>query len=113
MTIRDLFSYSARWDSIGLDCSFCRSFAGPEQWPDLKRVSRCDRHKVSLAVELGADGFKSGEWFCRDFNNNGEADEKAVKEFETVRPALKEDTLYGGYGKDGELKEVSFAELPR
>lgn len=48
--IKDIFSYSSRWDSIGLSCAGCKYFQGPIQWPDTEKQSRCELHNISLAV---------------------------------------------------------------
>lgn len=111
MPIKDPFSYSARWDSVGLDCSYCIHFVGPLTWPDRERTSHCGLHNVSLAIELAKNGYKEGEWFCKDFADNGRANKKAVEELEKTRDSLLPKILYGAYGKDGYLKEVSFEKL--
>lgn len=111
MPIQDPFSYSARWDSVGLDCAYCIHFEGPGEWPDIQAVSRCALHKIPLKIELGPNGFKEGEWFCKDFSDNGRAFGDAVKELEKVRNALQDDVLYGAYGNEGILREYSFADL--
>lgn len=111
MPIKDPFSYSARWDSVGLDCSYCIHFIGPIAWPDIDRTSHCCLHKVSLAIELRENGFKEGEWFCKDFSDNGRANDKAVKQFEKTRDSLLPKVLYGAYGGNGFLKEVTFEKL--
>lgn len=104
--IKDIFSYSLRWDSIGLSCAGCNYFQGPPQWPDVDKQSRCVLHNISLAVQIGNNGYMTGEWFCSSFE--GRADERAYKEFLSLKPKLKKDFLYGGYGKDGNLKEVDY-----
>ena len=70
MTLKDTFPYTARWDSVGLDCSYCVHFIGPTSWPDKNHVSHCALHDLPLTIELGEDGFKQWEWFCRDFTYN-------------------------------------------
>jgi hypothetical protein len=111
MPIKDPFSYSARWDSVGLDCSHCIHFVGPVTWPDLESKSHCGLHKVSLAVELGKNGFKDGEWFCKDFTDNGKANKEALEQLEKTRDSLLPKVLSGAYGGDGFLKEVPFEKL--
>ena len=129
MVIRDTFPYTARWDSVGLDCSLCCHFADPPSWPDLERVSRCALHDVSLAVELGVNGYKSGEWFCRDFEERdpskppgllarllgkrprAHASTAALHHLDEVRYSLQSEVLYGFYGEDGNLIEHPFTGL--
>lgn len=110
MPVRDPFSYSARWDSVGLDCSCCVHFRGPGKWPDEQRVSHCAFHKRSLEIELGSNGYKNGEWFCREFKDmNGRSQSAAQGEFNRVQAQLDPAKLYGAYGKQGYLKEYDFA----
>lgn len=111
MPVKDPFSYSARWDSVGLDCSYCIHFVGPTAWPDVERTSHCGLHNVSLAIELATTGFKEGEWFCKDFVDNCKANKKAIEEFEKTRDLFLPAVLYGAYGKEGFLKEVTFEKL--
>lgn len=49
-----------------------------------------------------------GEWFYSSFE--GKAAIQAYKEFLSLKPKLKKDILYGGYGKDGNLKEIGLSE---
>jgi hypothetical protein len=120
MTIRDPFSYSDRWGSVGLDCSYCVHFAGPVTWPDTQRISHCTLHKVSLLIELIDNGYKDGEWFCKDFkddgglrthNGGGRINPLAQKEFDNIKDQLDPQKLYGAYGKNGNLKEYDFNDL--
>ena len=130
MPIRDTFPHTARWDSVGLDCSYCAHFAGPSSWPDVERISRCTFHSVSLAVELRPDGYKQGEWFCRDFSAtapretpgflsrlfgragaHAHASPEAVRHLNEIKTELQPQVLYGFYGEDGNLKERPFAQL--
>lgn len=108
----DPFSYSARWDSIGLDCSNCKNFIGPEKWPDLNKESRCLFHKVSLEIELGNNNYKEWEWFCKNFENEN-AFPRAVEELESVRTELNDYILYRGYGQNGKLLEYHIDELKK
>ena len=82
--IKDPFSYSARWDSVGLDCSNCKYFKGPENWPDINKTIYCSKHSISLEIELGSSLYKEWEWFCKDFTNNPEdpAFPEAISELE-------------------------------
>ncbi|MDE2130814.1 MAG: hypothetical protein KGJ74_14280 [Betaproteobacteria bacterium] len=115
MPIKDTFAYSARWDSVGLDCSYCMHFEGPSQWPDKQQVSKCRLHDVSLAIELREGGYKNWEWFCKQYKNNDKADKgahpTALKELEKIRPLLQENILCRLYGDDGFLKEYPFDNL--
>ncbi|HEV2104449.1 MAG TPA: hypothetical protein VGU27_01880 [Candidatus Eisenbacteria bacterium] len=129
MPIRDTFPHTARWDSVGLDCSDCVHFAGPPSWPDVERMSRCTLHRLSLAVELGPNGYKEGEWFCRDFaaralqergllhrlfgrsGTHTRASPDAVRHLNGIKPELQPHVLYGFHGEDGNLKECPFAQL--
>ena len=110
--LRDTFPYEARWDSVGLDCSNCVHFRGPPQWPDVHRVSCCGLHKRSLAIELLSSGYKGGEWFCRDFRDDGSAFPKAAVHFAAEQARLVPEILYSFYGTDGELGETEFRRLP-
>jgi len=111
MPTKDTFKYEARWDSVGLCCAFCRHQANAKEWPNTKRDYMCALHQVPLAVELGTNNYMDGEWFCRDFEDNGSAYPPAVKYFLEVRVELPENTLLGFYGKDGYLKEIPFSKL--
>ena len=110
--MRDTFPYEARWDSVGLDCSNCVHFRRPPSWPDVHRVSCCGLHKLSLAIELLAAGYKDGEWFCRDFRDDGSGFPKAVRHFEAERAGFAPGVLYNFYGPDGQLGETEFSALP-
>jgi len=110
MPVADTFQRAARWDSVGLDCSSCRHFAGPEQWPDTQRVSCCKLHSLSLAIEIGEDGHKKWEWFCRDFANK-DAFPPAVQHFLSIRAELEAGILYRLYRTGGCLLEYRFADL--
>ncbi|MCJ7602472.1 MAG: hypothetical protein MUO63_13365 [Desulfobulbaceae bacterium] len=112
MPVKDTFSYTARWDSVGLDCAFCIHQANSDVWPNLKRNYKCGLHNISLEIELGENGYKDGEWFCKSFTDNGRAFSNAVAHFESVKENLAEKTLYGFYGDHGYLKEVPFSQLP-
>lgn len=108
--MKDPFSYSDRCDSVGLDCSVC-VYGSDVEWPNIARDYACNLHRISLTEELGANGYKEGEWFCSAFSNNGKANVRAVEEFEAIKHALKPDVLYGAYGSNNQLKEIAFAEL--
>jgi len=112
MRTPDTFSYSARWDSVGLDCSYCTHFVGPEKWPDGSRISSCSFHKVSLAIELGKNGYKNWEWFCSNFSNNGSAHPSAFAHLQKINHSLKPGVLYRLYSEDGYLIENDISKLP-
>lgn len=108
--MKDPFSYSARWDSVGLDCAFCKHQQEVE-WPSKNRDYACMLHGVSLAKTIAKNGFKEGEWFCSAFENNGGANDKAIKELNAIKEDLTPNILYGAYGENGNLKEIPFNEL--
>ncbi|ODB95260.1 hypothetical protein A3197_18080 [Candidatus Thiodiazotropha endoloripes] len=108
--MRDPFSYSARWDSVGLDCAFCKNQKEVE-WPNNERNYSCLLFGISLEVTIASNGFKEGEWFCSSFESNGEANAKAINEFNSIKSHLEPNILYGAYGEDGKLKEIPFNEL--
>lgn len=108
--MRDPFSYSARWDSVGLDCAFC-IHQSEVDWPNVNRDYSCLLHSVSLAKELGSNGYKEGEWFCSSFTDTGAAYPKAVEEFNQIKDQLNSKVLYGAYGSNQQLKEIPFVEL--
>ena len=112
MTIKDTFPYEARWDTVGLCCAFCLHQANAE-WPNTKRDYRCALHNVPLAAELGPNNRMTGEWFCRDFHDNGRAYPAAITHLESIRAQLPERVLLGFYGKDGKLKQIPFEELSK
>ena len=112
--MKDQFSYSARWDSAGLDCSECIHFKGPEKWPDSNGVSRCSLHKVSLNIELGDNNYKEFEWFCKQFKDSGKTPTNSLREFMKMEPLLEERILYrASYDQalDAVLKEIPFSAL--
>lgn len=92
--ITDNFKREGRWDSVGLDCSSCRYFKSPSNWPDKNREIFCSFHKIPLSIELGEVGYKLGEWFCKEFNDNGKALANAVFEFNKIKKNLDENILY-------------------
>jgi hypothetical protein len=110
MPVKDTFSYNARWDSVGLDCSTCLYFIGPDHWPDKERTIKCGKHQVSLAIELGKNLFKEFEWFCKEYDDNG-GFEPAVKHFKEIKDKLEYGIIYRLYGKDVFLIETKISEL--
>ena len=115
MPVKDTFAYSARWDSVGLDCSYCVHFGGPHRWPDKEQISKCHLYGISLAIELRGNGYKEWEWFCKGFENNTQLDTganaSALEELDNIRPLLQEHILYRLYGEDGFLQEYPFENL--
>ena len=112
MPVADPFDYSGRWGSVGLDCSNCQHFSGPARWPDAARELSCRLHNVSLAIELADSGYKEGEWFCREFANDGSALEAAQRSFGTLAASLAMGVLYRVNGPGTFLYEVPMRELP-
>jgi len=108
--MKDPFSYSARWDSVGLDCAFCK-YEKEVEWPNKDRDYSCISHGIALVATIAEDGFKEGEWFCSSFENNGKANNKAINELNAMKIELEPNILYGAYGKNGNLKEIPFNEL--
>jgi hypothetical protein len=113
MPIKDTFSYKARWDSVGLSCGTCRYQANDKDWPNKNRDYKCGLHDVTLRAELNPRGFIEGQWFCRDFEDNGKSYPASLKHFLEARETLPEKTLFGFYGEDGFLKEIPFSELEK
>lgn len=113
MPVKDTFQYAARGDSVGLNCSYCRHFSGPDKWPDAGRVSQCEFHHVSLAIELRDSGYKNWEWFCREFTDTGKAFPPSVVHFHEIRQQLEPGVLYRLYGEDGYLIEHKMADLEK
>jgi hypothetical protein len=111
MNVKNELPYSARWDSAGLDCSFCKHFNGPEAWPDEDGVSRCCLHNISLSVKLNEDGYCEGEWICKDFEDNGSAFPDSVDELKNIVPNLSDGVLYKLSQDDEFLQEYPFKEL--
>lgn len=103
---KDNFERRGRWDSVGLDCSSCQYFKSPQSWPDKNHEIFCNFHKVSLDVELGKDGYKLGEWFCKNFEDNGESLKSAVAQFNKIKDLLDDNILYGFEKKGGDFKEI-------
>ena len=93
MPVKDTFSYTARWDSVGIDCSSCKFFTGPTEWPDKNNESKCTKHNISLAIELGKDKYKEGEWFCCEYSDDDGFSE-AVKHFYRIKHQLQSGVLY-------------------
>ncbi len=93
MPVKDTFSYTAKWESAGIDCSSCKFFAGPAEWPDKNNKSKCTKHNIPLVIELGEDKYKEGEWFCRDYSDK-DGFSNAVEHFHRIKHQLQPRTLY-------------------
>jgi hypothetical protein len=95
----DPFSHSARWDSVGLDCEFCKHI-NSNDWPNEDSEYSCRLHAKSLRIEIGDRGYKVGEWFCSKFEDNGRSHPKSLAEFENTQ--FEDDKLYciGWQGED-------------
>lgn len=48
---------------------------------------------------IGKNGYVSGEWFCKQFNNKN-AHEIGIMEFETIKNDLEENILYEACQKE-------------
>lgn len=107
----DDFPRIGRWDSIGIDCSLCRN-ERTSGWPNADRPYCCGRYGISLWVEIGPNGYKDGEWFCRDFDGNGRESESAVHHLRNVRHSLEPHVLYG-FVEGAVLREIPFPQLGR
>ena len=109
--VKDSFSYSARWDSIGLSCCFCKyyDFTIDTLTNNLKSI-RCNLHNISLDIELTEDGFLEGEWLCKNYEDIGKSFPDGVKEFSSIKDELEEKVLYKACAKEY-LEAVSFNEL--
>jgi len=111
MLIEDSFPRAGRWDSVGLDCGVCKHQANAK-WPNRQRNYRCGLHDMSLTIELGKNGYMDGEWFCRDFEDDGRAERQAVEHFLAIRNRLQPRVLYqfadDPYGKHKRLDEHPF-----
>lgn len=109
--ITDNFKREGRWDSVGLDCSYCSHFKPPLNWPDKNREIFCNFHKISLSVELGRDGYKLGEWFCRNFKDNGKALGGAMLQFDKIKKNLDENILYKFEKEGSNLSEIKIDSI--
>ena len=110
MSIKDIFDYDDRWDSVGFDCSHCK-YKNDGDWPDIKKEYYCKKHMKYLTVVLDIKGFQKGEWFCKSFMNDGNANKRAFEKFNLIKKDLDEGVLYGFYGKNGCLKEIPFSNM--
>ncbi len=110
MSVKDVFERTDRWDSVGLHCGRC-VHEEAHGWPDIKKRYRCKLHDISLAIQLDERGYVLGEWFCKDFQNNGKANLDALATFNEIKSQLQDKILYRSIDKGGYLKEVPFEQL--
>lgn len=110
--IIDPFSYSARWDSAGINCGCCKFFENiTNSWPATNIV--CKLHNKSLKIELNDDGYMEGEWFCKGFVDREEwpqASKTALEEYIRIQNSLEENILYRAYHEEY-LDVVAFDKL--
>lgn len=111
--IKNTFKREGRWDSIGLSCSSCQFFKSPAKWPDQNHEIYCKFHNVSLAIELRENNFMGGEWFCKNFNDNGKSLKNAVKHFEEIKGSLTDGILYRFEKINEGLKEVNLNQFKK
>jgi hypothetical protein len=109
--VHDDFPRLARWDSVGLDCAFCVHSRPPVTWPDTERALCCGLHRVSLAIELDARGFKNGEWFCADFAGGDRTNQAAAAHLATKSPELRPYVLYEFKAAGDQVAEHPFGDL--
>ena len=112
MEIESPFSFYARWDSAGISCTLCK-YASANGWPDLDRSFACRKHNVPLRAELDTRNYVLGEWFCKDFENDGRAHAKPLAEFETIKHSLVADILYRVDPDKNLLVQTPFSELSK
>ena len=117
MSVRDPFSYAARWDSVGLTCSSCSHFEPPPSWPDNEFIARCQKHGIRLVIlyDPCGSGYLGGEYFCSEYEDGGGTFAKALEDLEEIRSDLADRTLYAAYNEKDQrrtLKEIPFSQLP-
>lgn len=115
--VRDPFSYSARWDSVGLTCSSCTHFDAPPTWPDQEFKARCRKHDIPLAIlyDASGSGHLADEFFCSAYEDGGRTFPQALEELDGIRHELDDSTLYGAYNdadRRRTLKQFPFNLLP-
>jgi hypothetical protein len=64
-------------------------------------------------VELDTRNYVLGEWFCKDFKNDGRAHSKPLVEFETIKHSLAAKTLYRVDPDRDFLLQTPFSELSK
>ncbi len=113
MPVKDTFKHETLWGGVGFSCAFCRHQANDKEWPNVKRDYKCGLHNISLAVELNSSGYMEGEWFCRDFEDNGNSYPPSLRHLAEIHDTLPGDTLFGVNEAGGFLKEIPFSELEK
>lgn len=113
MPVKDTFKHKTLWGGVGFSCGFCQHRANDKEWPNVRRDYKCALHNISLAVELNSSGYIEGEWFCRDFEDNGNSYPPALRHLAEIHGTLPENTLFGFDGTDGYLREIPFSELEK
>ena len=122
MPVEDIFKYTARWDSVGLDCSYC-IYEANAVWPNIEQNYACQFHNCGLSVQLGQNGYKEGEWFCKCFAKKEESwitkwfknprrpHPDAIMVFKQIKNQLNDQVLYK-CEKKKYLAEIPFKNLP-
>ncbi len=112
--IKDILLYKCRWDSLGVNCVFCKYHVS-KGLPITYLC--CKKYSLSLNIELcinkdGIAGGICGEWFCKDFEDDGNACPDGIKEFEKIKDQLEENVLYEACQEEY-LCMIPFSKLPK
>jgi len=62
-------------------------------------------------VEVKERGYVEGEWFCKDYQDNGTTNKKALEIFNEINSQLNSHTLYKFYCKGKCFEEIPFDKL--
>ena len=108
---KDTLPPSSACDPSDPDCSLCGNFRGPAHWPDTQEVSRCTLNRVSLAVQLGPDGYRRGVWFCQGFKSKQSQSRQSRVRWSQLRRQLEPGTIYTFAGTNRYLIEHHIADL--
>ena len=111
LMVKNTFKQEGRWDTVGLDCGCCQFFKSPSKWPDQNHEIYCNFHKVPLTIELRENNYLEGEWFCKNFKDNGKALKNAFKHFEETKSSLADGILYRFEKINEDLKEININQL--